>query len=302
METTISGTPIVVGYDGSASADEALSWGAAEAARLGAPVRVVHVLEWPVAAPMDVALPLYPDETARRQAGALVTRAVSAIQQRWPGLAVTGAVRVGAAGPELTAESAQARLLVVGHRGRGGFAGLLLGSVGVTVSAQAHCPVAVVRGDTGAIHHGAPVLVGYDDSEPAQRALAVAFRAASARHVGLRVLHAWRPPVPRWGLPDPAPDVEDLASVEQSAVAGAVYPWQRRYPDVPVAVDIVADGAGHALAAASAQAQLVVVGSRGHGGVTGLLLGSVSQQLLRHAACPVIVVHEWTEHLLVSAA
>jgi nucleotide-binding universal stress UspA family protein len=299
---TISGTPIVVGYDGSVGADEALRWGAAEAARLGAPLRVVHVLEWPVVVAVAPAPPLCPDETACRQAEDLVAGAANEARRRWPGLAVTEHVHVGAAGPELIAESAHARLVVVGHRGRGGFAGLVLGSVGVAVSAHAHCPVAVVRGDAAPARHGAPVLVGYDDSEPAQRALVVAFRAASARHVGLRVLHAWQPPVPRWGVPDEPPDVEELASAEHAAVTAAIYPWRRRFPDVPVAVDLVADGAGHALALASAQAQLVVVGSRGHGGVAGLLLGSVSQQMLRHAACPVIVVHEWAERQVGSAA
>lgn len=299
--------PIVVGYDGSTCAGLALRWAMTEAARDGVPVRVVHVLESPArVTTAEPGPPAVPDAAEQRRAQALVDAAVEAAVLQVPGHKVTGAVRTGAPAPELIAESSGARLLALGHRGRDGFPRVLLGSVGVAVSARAHCPVAIVRGwpaggsatgpgagsATGPGAGPAPVLIGFDDSEYAGRALGVAFAAAAARGTGVHVLHAWHPPVPRWGPPSQTIDPEELAVAAHAAVTDAVAGWRRRYPQVPVHVDLVADGAGHALITASARAQLTVVGSRGRGGLRGLLLGSVSQRLVHRAECPVIVVHE----------
>ena len=289
----MSDHPIVVGYDESFSAETALNWAADEAVRLGAPLRVIHVLEQPMRAVGAATGPApQPDDFSHRRADALVADAVRMVQVGRARLAVTGLVLVGAPALELIAESEDARLIVVGHRGRDGFPGLLLGSIGVSVSAHARCPVAVVRGRADSPGPRRPVVVGFDGSDQASAALGVAFEEAAARRVGLRVLRAWQPPVPRWSVTELGVDPEDLAVAERTAVTEALKPWRDRYPQVAVTVDVVAGGAARELLSVSRTCQLVVVGSRGRGGFRGLLLGSVSQQLLHHADVPVIVVHE----------
>jgi len=289
----MNGQPIVIGYDHSLGAQAALRWAAAEAARQGRPLRVVYVLEWPaevVAGGLGPAL--YPDPATDRDIDAMISESVREVRAEWPRLVTTHAVFVGAAAQELIAESAQASLLVLGHRGRDGFPNLLLGSVGVAVSAHAHCPVVVVRGRALSAGCTDPVVVGFDGSDRADAALGVAFETAAARHADLRVLRAWQPPVPRWTVAEDCLDAEELAVAEHTAVCDALAPWRDKHPRVSVTVVVVADAAARVLISASRQAQLVVVGSRGRGGFRGLLLGSISQQLLHHADCPVMVVHE----------
>jgi nucleotide-binding universal stress UspA family protein len=135
------------------------------------------------------------------------------------------------------------------------------------------------------------VLVGHDGSECAGTAVGVALELAAARRVGVRVLRAWKPPVPRRAVVELGLDPEELATAERVAVREAVEPWREKYPRVPVTINIVGDRPAPALISASRHCQLAVVGSRGRGGFAGLVLGSVSQQLLHHADCPVVVVH-----------
>ena len=128
---------------------------------------------------------------------------------------------------------------MVGSRGRGGFASLLLGSVSQRVATHAPCPVVVVRGREDVAD--GPVAVGVDDS-------------AAAEHARL----------------------EELLS-----------PWRLKFPEVPVEVLVSHDSPAAVLNGVSHGAQLVIVGSRGHGTVAGALLGSAGLQLLHHADCPV---------------
>jgi nucleotide-binding universal stress UspA family protein len=285
--------PVVVGYDGSETAEAALRLAREEAARLGAPLRIVHVLEWPTVVVAVAPGPSSaPDKETYRHAEELVATAVEAVRAADAAVAVTGEVRVGPPARELVAESSNARQVILGHRGRDGFPGLLLGSVGAAVSAHARCPVTVVRGRTPLLGSAEPVLVGYDGSGPASAAVGVAFEIAAARRVDVRVLRAWKPPLPQWGVVELGLDPEELATAERVAVTEALEPWREKYPRVPVTVDVVADRPARALVFASGRCQLLVVGSRGRGGFRGLILGSVSQQMLHHAQCPVVVVHE----------
>jgi nucleotide-binding universal stress UspA family protein len=193
----------------------------------------------------------------------------------------------------LQAESRRAELVVVGNRGLGGFAGLLIGSVAVALAGHTECPVVVVRGaepdDAAPLLE--PVVVGVDGSPESEAALAFAFGAADLRRVPLLAVHAW------WDLlvdPTMAPLVDwDAAEADEHEVlAERLAGWAETYPDVPVRRLVVRDRPAHALVKESARAQLVVVGSRGRGGLRGMLLGSVSQALLHHAHCPVAVVRQ----------
>ena len=233
---------------------------------------------------------LHPDAFSYRRADALVADAVRMVQAGRARLAVTGQVLVGAPTPELIAESGTREA----RRARPPGARRLSGpAAGLDRRDRLRARALPGRGGAGRAESpglGRPVVVGFDGSDQASAALGVAFEEAAARRVGLRVLRAWQPPVPRWSVTELGVDLEELAVAERTAVTEALKPWRDRYPQVAVTVDVVAGGAARELVSVSRTCQLVVVGSRGRGGFRGLLLGSVSQQLLHHAECPVIVV------------
>lgn len=283
--------PIIVGYDGSPPAEAALAWALDEAERIHAPVRLVYAFEWSgVGAPVAPAV-AWPDDEARRQAEGMVQVAAAEAAEDRPGVEVTGGLVDGPPATVLTNKSREAALVVLGNRGHGGFTGLLVGSTGVAVSAHAHCPVVVVRGARPAPHARAGhVLVGVDGSPCSLLALRYAFEQAAARGARLHVVRAWAPPPPEWT--PLTHDAAAITSAEQADVEELLAGWREKYPEVEVGVEVVADTAAHALVKGSRYAQLVVVGSRGRGGFRGLLLGSVSQQLLHHSDCPVAVVRE----------
>jgi nucleotide-binding universal stress UspA family protein len=194
----------------------------------------------------------------------------------------------------LADEGAEGALVVVGSHGRGGFARLLLGSSSAALAAHATVPVVVTRGtDPGEAWRAAPVVVGVDGSAVSEAAIEFAFQAASRRGHGLVVVHAWSQPD---ALVDEAYAVLAEAETRQVegrlALAESLAGWRDKYPDVEV-TQLVIDG--HAVKALLAQAQehragLLVVGSRGRGGFSGLRLGSVSRGVLHHSAVPVAVV------------
>jgi nucleotide-binding universal stress UspA family protein len=185
-------------------------------------------------------------------------------------------------------------MLVVGRTGAGGFTGMLVGGTAATVASHAHSPVAIIRGrqDTTMIPDSGPVVVGIDGSPNSEPAIAVAFEEASLRGVPLVAVHAWndvtyedtRGTVRVLTQPDALEGGEERLLTER--LAG----WPEKYPDVEIRRLLVRDRPRHALLEASETAQLVVVGSHGRGGFTGMLLGSTSQALVQHAPCPVLVV------------
>ncbi|GGM77219.1 universal stress protein [Dactylosporangium sucinum] len=286
---------VVVGVDGSPDARSAVEWAAADAMRRHRPLRIVHAYLWPTGyAPMAVPGPpaLY-DETMRLAAEQIVDEAVTLARAVAPALDIAADVRVQQPSAALSDASRNARLVVIGNRGLGGFAGLLLGSVGIQLAAHAACPVVIVR------HAGRPpgpeagrVVVGVDGSHDAERALGFAFEQASFRGVGLTAVEAYRWPASS-GPGDLVPLVYDPAKLrddEDRTLAEAIGGWAGKYPDVDVRRAVANGRPAAVLTELSAGAELVVVGSRGRGGFAGLLLGSVSQALIHHAACPVAVV------------
>ncbi|MFE9092866.1 universal stress protein [Streptomyces sp. NPDC007264] len=143
--------PIVVGVDGSAAGDKAVDFAFAEAALHGARLDALHAwTPWnaPMAPPQDASMP-YANEPGALAEGEerLLAETLAGRRERYPNVSVTQRVVRGATREALIEASRAARLLVVGARGRGGFAGLLLGSVSQAVLHHAHCPVAVVRGE-----------------------------------------------------------------------------------------------------------------------------------------------------------
>ena len=282
MEPTRWG--VLVGTDGSEASMHALDWAAREIAGTDAHVTVCYVADAPVV--IDVPLPSDVREDASRYGRRVVDRALERIAGIAPSARTEGHVVAGNPAAELLRMAADAEQVVVGNRGAGGFEQLMLGSVGAQVAAHAPCPVTVVRAEGT----GDTVLVGVDGSEPGERALEHAFAYAARHGLGVLAMHA----VPAMVLVPPVPlsawvPVEEISRHAEIVLADAVTRWSPKFPGVPVETKVVQGAAAKVLADASHGSALLVVGSRGHGGFGGLLLGSVSQAVIRHAACPVAI-------------
>lgn len=280
--------PVVVGVDGSESGMVAVEAAAREARRRGAALRVVHAYTPPVLQP-----PLgLPPEQLRAAAEQIAEHAVAAARVVEPELDVTLVAESGEAITVLAEESRRADLMVVGNRGRNAFTGLLLGSTSVRLAAHAHCPVMVTRHRW---EQAGAVVVGVDGSRASDPAVDFAFAEAARRRAPLRVVHAWT----NWNTEAPPPEDPAMAyaarpgalrAQEERLLAETMAGRCERYPDLTVEREPVRGETREALIRASGDAELVVVGSRGRGGFTGLLLGSVSQAVLHHAQCSVVVV------------
>lgn len=284
--------PVVVGVDGSAAALRAVEWAAAEARRHGADLRITHAVGAPDFFPggaMSPSTELYGllEEDSR----VLLREAEQMARKAAPDVAATTTSTTDPAVLALIEESQAARCVVLGGSGRGAFAGLLLGSTTVTMAAHAHCPLVAVRG-SGSTPADAPVAVGVDGSELSDLALGCAFEQADRRGVRLVAVHAITDADPHQVFREErmAHDWEPLDVTERRVLERWLEGWTRRYPDVEVEEDVVRAKPRQRLLEWSERAALLVVGGRGRGGFTGLLLGSTSQAMLHHAHCPVMVV------------
>ena len=179
-------------------------------------------------------------------------------------------------------------MVVVGSRGMGAVGRAILSSVSSGLLHHAHCPVAVVHADEAqAPDHTSPVLLGIDGSPASEEATALAFDEASRRGVDLSALHAWSDVgvFPVLGM-----DWRQYEDEGHEVLGERLAGWQEQYPDVQLRRRIVCDRPARWLIDESQQAQLVIVGSHGRGGFTGMLLGSVSSAVAQAAKSPVIVV------------
>ena len=273
--------PIVVGYDGSPPSHDALRWATAAAVRTKAPLRIVEAFELVVysrPSPGQV-VPLEALQTAREKGLSALAEGVR-LQQ--PGLTVETVLAGGSAAQALLAEAEHARLVVLGSRGLGGWTGLLVGSVAVQVTTHAQCPVIVIPPDLRPhAHEGPTVVVGVDGSKASARAIEFAFDQAEALRARVVAIH---------GASILQFDAEKVEAESRLLVSESVAGAAADHPDVQWTTELASDSAARALVRRSESADLVVVGSRGRGGFTGLLLGSVSQSVLHHTQCPIAIV------------
>jgi nucleotide-binding universal stress UspA family protein len=284
---------IVVGVDGSEWSHDALRWAVDEARRRQAAVQAVFAWTFPYAVPV-VGHPSDPEwlqREAEKHLEALLRQELGEALD----VEVTSRVKEGPAARVLLDAARRASLLVVGSRGRGGFAGLVLGSVSQHCAQHARCPVVVVRRDDLADSAVAEekararVVVGVDGSEAARAAVDWALEEARLREAPVDVVHAWQPP-----YMNTYPFIVDFHSAEFERNA------QNLLYDTVGAIDstgipavepvLVCDSPARALLDTAKGADLLVVGCRGRGGFAGMLLGSVSQKVLHHAPCPVVVI------------
>ena len=278
MAHTVNG--ILAGYDGSPSSQEALDWSVGEARARGSLLTVCHV--W---APAGVAAPGgAATDLAWQYAERMVAGGVQHAQGQWEAGEVRPLLARGSPASVLCKLSNDADIVVLGSRGRGGLAGLLLRSVSAQVAAHAHSPVVVVRGRWRPVpgYGPRPVVVGADGSAACQAAVGFAFAEAALRDVPLLAVCALAdaPAILGGG-------VQVAADLEQALAKG-----EANYPEVVVRRQVVHGAPRRALLDAASQAQLLVVGARGRGGLRRMMLGSVSLAVLDHAPCPVGIVHQ----------
>lgn len=270
---------IIVGVDGSDGARAALHWAARTATAQGALLRAVAAWQYPARAATPGGPATLPgaddmDRTTCDDLRSIMREELGAAADR-----VEVEAGRGPAAPALLSAASRtgADMLVVGARGLGGFAGLLLGSVSQECVEHSPCPVVVLRG--GHDLSGGPIVIGLDGSPGADRALEWTIDLAAATGADIIAVHA-----PRTGA--------NNATVD--AAREALEQWCAPIRDRGVNHEIrVEPGDARAVledAADAADASLLVVGTRGLGAIQGLLLGSVAGYIARYTTRPIAVI------------
>ena len=294
MATPATHRAILVGVDGSSASTVAVEWAARDAVIRNVPLTLVNVLDPPMATTVrGFPMPMPPEYTqwqhdeGRKVLNDTLKTVEDRTRQIGP-LDISSELMIGPPVPTLVELSKDAAMVVVGSHGRGALARRLFGSVSTGLVHHAHCPVAVIPDQDPLMPHPsqAPILVGIDGSRASESAIAIAFDEASWRGVELIALHAWS---------DTAmyefrvPDWSQVRSDAEELLAERLAGWEERYSDVNVCRVVECDQPARQLLEQSKSAQLVVVGSHGRGGFTGMLLGSVSTAVVHAARTPVIV-------------
>ncbi|MGV0787694.1 universal stress protein [Mycolicibacterium sp. XJ2] len=281
---------ILVGVDGSPDSDAAIQWATHEALLRDEPIRLLHAIT-PVAVTWPVAYLESSYIESMESNGRDILDTAQKTVQAAAGDKAPPAIEahiVNAAAPAaLVTASRDAYMTVSGSRGLGVLGRFFLGSVSSGLLHHGKGPVAIVRtDDSPPADAGSPVLVGIDGSPASEEATALAFDEASRRGVGLTALHAWSDA----SFPSIGSDWERYEDGGHRVLSERLAGWQERYPDVQVQRRIVSDDPARRLVEASGEASLVVVGSRGRGGFSSLVLGSVASKVAQSAKAPVIVV------------
>lgn len=288
QEVDLAETGVVVGADGSEHGIAALRWAADTANAYNLPLTVLH------ARPDEMGRPTLVSEPT-----GVLAEAVGVARAQQPDLEIRALQMPEAPVQSLLAVGEDADVLVLGSRGIEGFRGLLLGSTAMHVAPYAQCPVVVVHSrsefvaplEEFADHPGNPgqVVLGYDGSAASNRAAAFAFRHAEAIGCGVVAVSV------EAGRGKPETEEIDPESAtpgsDTSAFHSPVIVTASAFPDVPVSFVAGTGRPAEVLLAEAGGAELLVVGSRGSGGFTGLVIGSVSQKVLAHASCPVAILH-----------
>lgn len=306
VQNTTHPLGVILGFDGSQQATRALHWAARAAQRRGLPLTVITAYTVPAAISgySDPTTDLTGDSLARQGAEDIIDEARRYLVD-YPG-EVSFRIEYGDAAGVLIGLSTQASLVVVGSRGRGGFIGMMLGSVASSVPAHTECPCVVVPASYDPQTHSGqtlfspsedprPVTVGVDGSPHSRAAAWAAAEAAVGRGTVLRVILAM-PPLDAaliW-YPELAPRDPEFTQRHRKQLQRRLRDESSRllehFPQLRLEQDVVEGSAAEALVAETPKSQLTVVGTRGRGGIASTLLGSVSRGLLLKADGPVMVV------------
>ncbi|CAL9325880.1 universal stress protein [Streptomyces sp. SudanB182_2057] len=266
--------PLVVGVDGSEPSLEAVSWAAAEAARHGLPLHLLHAT------------------SADQEASAAIRAACTRAEATAPTVPLSSEVSQEDAASALVDKGRNAFALVLGYRGRGGLVGMLLGSVSLAVAARADCPVIVVRGTPEHLDaRFGNVVVGVEDGEGSESAVDFALREAHVRRCRLVAVHACGTTP---GGRAASPSTSGFAGTHRRPPAQVLDDALRQpllgYPDTTVNRLFVEKPGRPALLEAASTTDLLIVGARRRLGHPGLQLGLVNHALLHYSPCPVAVV------------
>lgn len=291
---------VIVAVDGSPAAGNAVDWAADEATLRGVDLEILHAWEWKAYEASD-----WYGHLLHNQSTETVHTAAERARHRRPDLHVTTTIEHGPAEDVLTGATERAGLLVMGNRGRGGFTGMLLGSVSQAVAAEAHCPLLVVRASEDGSAQPPfdedyfridthPVVVGIS-GESCLPAVEAAFAAATRRKQRLHAVHAWSfPDMPVYGIAGAAGPTADAIRVCQqngeAILSRTLVDVRDEYKDIEVREDVVNGQRAHAMVEASRGASMVVIATHHREGKIGRRLGPVTHALLHHAHAPVLLV------------
>jgi nucleotide-binding universal stress UspA family protein len=282
---------VLVGVDGSPESDAAVRWAAREAILCQLPVTLMHVIApivvtWP-ARYLESSYETSMEQNARHVLEQAHKTLIASVGE---GVLLDVRERVQHDGvvTALAAATRDAVIAVVGSRGMGPVGGAVLGSVSRSLLQHAHCPLTVVKAEAARADDSTyPVLLGIDGSPASEAATSFAFEEASRRGVDLVALHAWSDVAV---FPTAGMDWRQYEEEGHEVLAERLAGWRQQYPDVAVSRRIVCDRPARWLIDEAERCQLVVVGSRGRGGIARMLLGSVSTAVAESAVAPVTVV------------
>ena len=286
---------VLVGVDGSDASYKAAWWAANFAKHAGLTLQIVCAYSLPsyAAVSFDATYTTMGDDVAAHNDAQEILSKAKAIADD-QGVSAATLIVTGDPSSVFVELSRNYKLIVIGNRGKGGLAERLLGTTSSSLPAYAYCPIVVVpyTDDDGNLMHLnnqiRSVAVGSDESKWGLKALQIAAGFADSWGAELNVMSA-------------VPNISGLTgtgSAEEQSVMESymddlnirIAPLLKTYPNLHVTKSVVPGSAVEALTQASKTHDVVVVGSRGRGGFTGLLLGSTSQGLLQHAVSPVYVV------------
>jgi nucleotide-binding universal stress UspA family protein len=285
--------PIVVGFDGSPESEAAVGWAAREALHTGRRLDLLRAWPWPASHALG-------REDALRWSLAELAEREETERAAHEGLTTSSRQVTADPARALATAGEDAAMLVLGSRGLGALQGFLMGSVSHDVLAHAVCPVVLVRpvgppggaGRDAAAGDGAGVMLWLDLRHPCDAVVEFAFEAAASRAAGLTVRHAWEVPGGReyLGFVSSGPSEASVAAETRQALDDTLRRWRGLYPEVPVDTGLVRGPAAHALVAAAAGAELLVLGRHVRRPGVGFHVGPVAHAAAHHVACPVAVV------------
>ncbi|MDZ4044969.1 MAG: universal stress protein [Rhodoglobus sp.] len=271
---------VVLAFDGGPASEAALAWTINRTRTAECTLEITTVLE--------------PDISAafidyRSAAQKILDDAAAQFRSARPGTTVTTAIRTGNAAHALISASASADLVVIGTNRTSSLTGILHGTLPLRVAGRARCTTVVVPADWQ--NAGSGIVVGWVDDGTADDAVEFAAREAGRTDQELTVVHSWAVP-PAVGLEDvgSARQFDDMERAERDALARVVSDTRRLYPELVVTEHLAAASASVAIVHEARGASLAVVGAHGRGALGGLILGSVSHDVLMNMPTAVAVV------------
>lgn len=293
---------ILVGIDGSQGSRFALEWAAGDAMARGVVIDAVTVCRgagedraegyfpYMVSHRMDVPAHVQADQARQRLLGL-----VSEVAARFPTAVIEPHVYQGDPAETLCRRAQEAEALVVGARGHGTFAALLLGSVAAKCASHSPGPVVIVPAPAGGEpgHGRAPagrIVVGVDMSVGSRHALRWAIEEAEARNWAVQAVNVWDT---SYGFDADFswPASEKLEARAKSRLSQIIDEVARVHPAVRIDPLVFEGDPAQKLFELAGEAELLVVGCRGHSAVASLFLGSVATKCAYHSPCPVAIVH-----------